>query len=113
MNQFRRRSVGAWLAPLAIEAEQVRISVIPMELDGSFGFMARRNPFDALVMRRPRWFKRKVPMLETAQGWQEVHPTDWICRQERGGFHEYWIVAAGLFEERYEQISNAGNCSPL
>ena len=86
--------------PIIVEAERIQLSVIPM-LDGSF--CARNNPFDAVVMRRPRWFMSKVPMVNTINGWVAVNPGDYIVRDTEG---RYYPRNPKVFEAKYEKVDD-------
>jgi hypothetical protein len=89
-QQFRKR-------PIVIEAEQIRLNLI---FSPEYGYTAA-NPFNALVMRRPRWWKSPVPMIKTLEGWLTVSPGDWIIKGVQG---EFYPCKPDIFEQTYERV---------
>ncbi len=77
--------------------------MIPTTLETSL--LPRNNPFGVVTLRRPRWFQRKVPMLDTIAGWQRVWLFDWVCHRREDDQDSYWIVPPDTFERLYSPVS--------
>lgn len=89
MPRFRKK-------PVVIEAEQIRVNLLgPVP---GFGWLST-NPFNACVMRRPNWWSKPVPMINTLEGWLTVSPGDWIVRGIAG---EVYPVKEHIFAATYE-----------
>lgn len=82
--------------PVVVEAEQVKMNVI----FSPFGQPAT-NPFNACVMRRPKWYKSPIPMIKTLEGWMQVSPNDWIIKGVKG---EFYPCKPDIFELTYEKV---------
>ena len=80
--------------PVEVDAEQISVGF--MICDGSQCMWPANNPFDALVMRRPRWWKAPVTMIKTLEGWLTVSPGDWIIKGVKG---EFYPCKPDIFEE--------------
>lgn len=84
-----------------VEAEQLTLNLIPC-YDG--GWMSSHNPFGAVVMRRPRWWKPAIPMIETKSGWMPISPWQYVVRDEQG----YTAMDRKEFEEAFAPVTPGG-----